>query len=122
MTLLMLNGSYRNLSLLMENSSNTTILVTTHGIINESDLLEPYENNNIAKVKSDKILTALTFPAIILFGTIGNLLTFYVMLRGSLKQSSTCFYMAMLALADTGKQTFFKIMVFFSSYRQHKAK
>ena len=33
----------------------------------------------------------------------GNLLTFYVMRSGSLKHVSSCFYMAILALADTGK-------------------
>ena len=50
-----------------------------------------------------KILILSTFPVILIFGTIGNLLTFIVMQRGSLKHSSTCFYMAILALADTSK-------------------
>ena len=45
----------------------------------------------------------VSYPIIIVLGTIGNLLTFVVMRRGSLKRSSTCFYMAILALADTGK-------------------
>ena len=45
----------------------------------------------------------VSFPIIIVLGTIGNLITFVVMRRGSLKRSSTCFYMAILALADTGK-------------------
>ena len=40
---------------------------------------------------------------IIVLGTIGNLLTFFTMRRGSLKQQSTCFYMTILALADTGE-------------------
>ena len=31
------------------------------------------------------------------------MLTFIVMQRGSLKEVSTCFYMSVLALADTGK-------------------
>ena len=42
-------------------------------------------------------------PPIIIFRTIGNLLTFFTMRRGSLKQQSTCFYMTILALADTGE-------------------
>ena len=42
-------------------------------------------------------------PPIIVLGTIGNLLTFITMQRGSLKRMSTCFYMAILGLADTGK-------------------
>ena len=49
------------------------------------------------------MLIMVSFPIIIVLGTIGNLLTFVVMRRGSLKRSSTCFYMAILALADTGK-------------------
>ena len=42
-------------------------------------------------------------PPIIVLGTIGNLLTFIAMRRGSLKHMSTCFYMAILGLADTGR-------------------
>ena len=40
---------------------------------------------------------------IIIFGSIGNILTFIVMRKGSLKDVSTCFYMSILAVADTGK-------------------
>ena len=42
-------------------------------------------------------------PPIILLGTIGNILTFIAMRRDSLKNMSTCFYMAILGLADTGR-------------------
>ena len=42
-------------------------------------------------------------PPIIVLGTIGNLLTFFTMQRGSLKEQSTCFYVAILALADMGE-------------------
>ena len=42
-------------------------------------------------------------PVLIIFGTIGNLLSFYIMRTGSLRNVSTCFYMSILALADTGK-------------------
>ena len=45
-----------------------------------------------------KIVILATFPVILV-----HLLTFIVMQRGSLKHSSTCFYMAMLAVADTCK-------------------
>ena len=41
-------------------------------------------------------------PPIIVLGTIGNLLTFITMQRGSLRNLSTCFYMAILSLSDTG--------------------
>ena len=41
--------------------------------------------------------------SIAILGTIGNGLTFVVMRRGSLRNVSTCFYMAMLSVADTGE-------------------
>ena len=50
-----------------------------------------------------RLITLVCYPIIILVGTIGNILTFIVMQRGSLKHSSTCFYMAVLALSDTSK-------------------
>ena len=46
---------------------------------------------------------AIGFGTLIILGTIGNGLTFVVMQRGSLRKVSTCFYMAMLAIADTGE-------------------
>ena len=45
----------------------------------------------------------IAYPILIIFGTFGNLLVFVVMRRGSLKHVSACFYMSILALADTGK-------------------
>ena len=42
-------------------------------------------------------------PILIILGTMGNLVTFYVMRCGSLRSVPICFHMSMLALADTGK-------------------
>ena len=67
-------------------------------------LSEIYENDETVKQIS-RVLVLSTFPVILLVGTIGNLLTFIVMQRGSLKHSSTCFYMAILALSDTCKSS-----------------
>ena len=50
-----------------------------------------------------QMVIIVTFPVILVIGSTGNVLTFVVMQRGSLKHSSTCFYMAMLAVADTGE-------------------
>ena len=50
-----------------------------------------------------RMIQVIGRPPIILLGTVGNLLTFFAMQRGSLKNMSTLFYMAILALADTGK-------------------
>ena len=53
-----------------------------------------------------KIIILSTCPVIFGIGTIGNSLSFIMMQRGSLKHSSTCFYMAMLAVADTCRYFF----------------
>ena len=42
-------------------------------------------------------------PILFLVGTTGNCLTFYIMRRTSLNDVSSCFYMSVLALADTSK-------------------
>ena len=51
-------------------------------------------------------INTITYPVLIILGTVGSVVTFVVMQRGSLRNVSTCFYMAILALADTGKWTF----------------
>ena len=48
-------------------------------------------------------INTITYPVLIIFGTMGNVVRFVVMQRGPLRNVSTCFYMAILALADTGK-------------------
>ena len=53
--------------------------------------------------ETTRLMQVYIRPIIIVGGTVGNLLTFCVMQRGSMKKVSTCFYMAILALADTGK-------------------
>ena len=50
-----------------------------------------------------RMMQIIARPPIIVLGTIGNLLTFFTMQRGSLKHVSTWFYMAILGLADTGQ-------------------
>ena len=48
-------------------------------------------------------MNAIAYITLPIIGGFGNILTFIVMRRGSLKEVSTCFYMSVLALADTGK-------------------
>ena len=50
-----------------------------------------------------RLIQLITRPILIIVGSIGNGLTFYIMRRTSLKNVSSCFYMAVLALADTRK-------------------
>ena len=50
-----------------------------------------------------RILNLVIRPVLIVFGTTGNGLSFYIMRQGSLKKMSTCFYLSILAIADTSK-------------------
>ena len=54
-------------------------------------------------VEIEAMLKLVILPVFIVFGTIGNGLSFYIMRQGSLKKMSTCFYLSILALADTSK-------------------
>ena len=66
------------------------------------DVLTPSRDQEIAR-----ILHLVIRPVLFVFGTIGNSLSFYIMRQGSLKKMSTCFYLSILALADTSKCTLF---------------
>ena len=50
-----------------------------------------------------RLIQIIFRPIFLIAGTMGNGLTFYIMKRTSLKDVSSCFYMAVLALADTRK-------------------
>ena len=49
------------------------------------------------------LILVVSYLIIVVFGSIGNILTFIIMGRGSMKDVSTCYYMSILALADTGE-------------------
>ena len=50
-----------------------------------------------------RLIQIIVRPILLTVGTTGNCLTFYIMRRTSLRHLSTCFYMVVLALADTSK-------------------
>ena len=50
-----------------------------------------------------RLLQIIFRPILVIIGTIGNGLTIYIMRRTSLKHLSSCFYMVVLALADSSK-------------------
>ena len=83
-------------------SSNVTEMFTnaTDADDNPGDDYDDYSDAETARM-----VHVIGRPILIVLGTIGNCLAFYVMRKGSLKNVSTCFYMAILALADTGKFT-----------------
>ena len=71
---------------------------TVHDNWTEIVLEEVDDNEEIVRM-----IQVITRPPIIVLGTVENLLAFFTMQRGSLKRMSTCFYMAVLGLADTGE-------------------
>ena len=72
---------------------------TTESFITEPQYtLAPSAAGEIAR-----ILNLVIRPVLILLGTIGNGLSFYIMRQGSLKKMSTCFYLSVIAMADTSK-------------------
>ena len=72
---------------------NSTINTTTSSLAEEK-----WSKDEIARW-----IHIIVRPVLIVFGTIANCLSFYVMRRTSLKDVSSCFYMSLLALADTSK-------------------
>ncbi|CAF2768397.1 unnamed protein product [Rotaria sp. Silwood2] len=56
-------------------------------------------NNNLVQIASRS--EEFILPCLLLIGTTCNTLTFVVMRRGRMRHSSSCFYMAALAIADT---------------------
>ena len=87
-------------------NSSLQLLNNISEIVNSTALLSPTEKDarkthHFYDMKRYIYIT--TLPIIIIFGTIGNILSFIVMQRGSLKDVSVCFYMSILALADTGE-------------------
>ena len=68
-----------------------------------STILNVSDNHIKTEGEIDRMATLILYPVIAIAGTVGNLVTFIVMQRGSLKHSSTCFYMRILALSDTSK-------------------
>ena len=78
--------------------------LTTNGDVSnviESEIQEtltPLAGQEIARM-----VNLVIRPVLIVFGTTGNGLSFYIMRQDSLKKMSTCFYLSVLALVDTSK-------------------
>ena len=62
-----------------------------------------YTTSYLNSLENQRLTYVILFPFFIIFGTIGNILIFIVMRRGLLKDICTCYYMAMLSVADIGK-------------------
>ena len=66
-----------------------------------------YDNLFFSDPEFVRMMQVIGRPPIIVLRTIGNLLTFFTMQRGLLKHVSTCFYMALVGLADIGEFSIF---------------
>ena len=74
------------------NLSNTTI-----------ELKSTRESFKWTNTEIARLIQIIFRPILIIVGTIGNVMAIYIMRRTSLKYLSSCFYMVVLALADTSK-------------------
>ena len=74
------------------NSSNTTAEPTSKG-----------ESFKWTNAEIERLIQIIFRPILVIIGTIGNGLAVYIMRRTSLKNLSSCFYMVVLALADSSK-------------------
>ena len=83
---------FKNTSVIL-NQHNTS---TTEDPLNAAETPVSDDNREVAR-----LIQVFMRPILIILGTYGNAMSFYIMRRGSLKKLSTCFYMAMLAIADT---------------------
>ena len=73
--------------------------------------IPPDESNGTTGYTTAEITLIVSYIIIVIFGTIGNILTFIIMQKGSMKDVSTCFYMSILALADTGESIRFYMII-----------
>ena len=81
-------------------------------VTNETDR-HNYMGASIKETGMYKIAIALLIwilPVVIIFGTTGNVLSFILMLQREMRQTSTYFYLAILAVADT-------IVLFVSAFK-----
>ena len=61
---------------------------------------EPFKWTN---VEIARLIQIIFRPILVIVGTIGNVVAIFIMRRTSLKHLSSCFYMVLLAVADTSK-------------------
>ena len=80
------------------------------GFYNSSQIaINPAVGNDNLKWTTAEIVKWIQIiirPILVIFGTVGHGLTVYIMRTTSLKKISCCFYVFLLALADTRKYLF----------------
>ena len=82
-------------------STNSSGLFNSSNTATESSISE--ETSTWTNAEIARLIQVIMRPTLIILGTVGNCLTLYIMGRTSLKDVSSCFYMTVLALADTSE-------------------
>ena len=67
-----------------------------------SFLFSDYDFYNTPELEVARWIHIILRPVLIIFGTVGNVLSFWVLMGSSLRKISTCFYLSILAISDTG--------------------
>ena len=88
--------------------NNTSAIVNDYNISTTEDPAQSDISDEDEEVA--RLIEVSIRPILFIFGTYGNAVSFYIMRRGSLKKVSTCFYMAILAIADT-REYIYSIML-----------
>ena len=86
----------------IDSHGNSSVYYTDVDYINWTVLNED-EGNSEHVMEAYRMIVVVIVPVIIVLGTLGNVLSFIVMRRRLLRNVSTCFYMSILALVDTGE-------------------
>ena len=80
-----------------------TSIINLSEYISNNSVINQAGQENSQEIVIARMFRVTTLPTLLIVGTIGNTLTFIIMQRGSLKHSTTCFYMSILALSDSCK-------------------
>ena len=88
-------------------TENSTLNTDVLNVTKYYEIQQRTESSEDAELA--RILNLVIRPVLIVFGTIGNSLSFYIMRQGSLKKMSTCLYLSVIAVADTGKWVMFQL-------------
>ena len=82
--------------------TNNTLTISELYGMNLTVIEDPVIDDDNYYMEISRLIQVYGRPPIIILGTLGNVLVFIVMRKGSMRHMSTCFYMAILALADMG--------------------
>ena len=94
------------------NSSLSLLNNTSKDVENPDNITIPQDESNMTtSYTTADFISIVSYIIIIIFGSIGNILAFIIMQKGSMKDISTCFYMSILALADTGETRFLSFLL-----------